>query len=54
MLSNADEYYGHIGGMYQTDKSTNHVTHSVTLGDDEAIEGPDGTEGGVEVSRLSD
>jgi len=36
------------------DEGADHVADGVALGDDEAVEGADGAECGVEVARLSD
>lgn len=54
MLPDAYKKYWDIGSMHHTDQSTNHISNSITFGDDEAIERPPAAECGVEVSRLCD
>lgn len=54
MLANADEQNGDVGGVDQTDECADHVADSVALGDDEAVERANGSEGGVEVAGLGD
>lgn len=54
VLANTDKEHGDIGGMDETDKRADHVTDRVALGDDEAVQGAYGAEGGVEVARLGD
>lgn len=54
MLSDADEQDWDVGGVDETDEGSDHVSDGVTLGDDEAVEGADGAEGGVEVAGLRD
>lgn len=54
MLPNTDKENGHIRCVHKTDEGADHVTHSVTLGDDEPVEGTDGAEGRIEVTGLGD
>jgi hypothetical protein len=54
MLSDTDKQDRDIGGVDETDEGADHVADGVALGDDEAVEGADGAEGGVEVAGLGD
>ena len=54
VLPDADEEYGHVGGVDEGDEGADHIADGVALGDDEAVEGADGAEGGVEVAGLGD
>ena len=54
VLPDADEQDGHVGRVDEADERSHHVADGVALGDDEAVEGADGAEGGVEVAGLGD
>lgn len=53
VLSHANKQHRYIGCMHQTDQRTDHISHSVTLGDDKAVECPHRAKSRIEVAGLS-
>ena len=54
MLTNSNKKYRDVCRVNKTNKSADHVTNSVTLGDDEAIKCANSTKSSVEIACLSD
>lgn len=54
VLTDTDEEHWHVCRMNQAHEGAHHVANSITLGNDEAVQGTGGAKGGIEVAGLGD